>query len=329
MSEDFDWSLGESAEATSTENGVVEEVHEPGVSDQGDRQRDANGRFVASKADEGVAGGDDADGEADEQVGDLILGKFKSVDDLVAAYQNAEQRLGSQGNELGELRKAVEALSEKLPEHTEQQQYAPVDENTVSALDELAEANPQQAAIWALQNQPVLYDRVMEIWFANDPRSAGRFENGLALAQIEQKISQQVAPFQADTQQRQFAVAWSNVAAKHPDFASLETGIQEAAEAAPELAQALQTGDVAAKERLIENLYRLAKGMQADTLAAAAAEKAKQQSSQTEAEKLKAGVASASAAQSRGEKGGIQSWKEKAFLDAPATSIWEGLERAK
>ena len=39
---------------------------------------------------------------------DLILGKFKSVDDLKTAYQNLQKQQGMQSAELGELRKFKE-----------------------------------------------------------------------------------------------------------------------------------------------------------------------------------------------------------------------------
>lgn len=41
----------------------------------------------------------------------LIAGKYKSVDDLATAYVESEKKIGSQADEIGELRKTVETAS--------------------------------------------------------------------------------------------------------------------------------------------------------------------------------------------------------------------------
>lgn len=57
---------------------------------------------------------------------ELILGKFKSADEVVKAYQEAQSLIGRQGQEMSELRRMVESIQaqqQKEPEPT------PVDEN--------------------------------------------------------------------------------------------------------------------------------------------------------------------------------------------------------
>jgi hypothetical protein len=49
--------------------------------------------------------------EAEEE--EPILGKFKSADDLAAAYQELEKKMGEQGNELGSLKQMNEMLMEQ------------------------------------------------------------------------------------------------------------------------------------------------------------------------------------------------------------------------
>lgn len=55
---------------------------------------------------------------------DLILGKFKSVDDLKIAYQNLQKQQGMQSAELGELRKLKQVLQniadKKLEEESQE-----------------------------------------------------------------------------------------------------------------------------------------------------------------------------------------------------------------
>ena len=55
-----------------------------------------------------------ADTAADAQTGDQpILGKYKTQEDLIKAHQELEQKLGSQGSELGDLRKQSEFLMQQ------------------------------------------------------------------------------------------------------------------------------------------------------------------------------------------------------------------------
>lgn len=333
MSEpEFDWSLGD-AETTST---VEDDGHTENDDSDTDQARDPRGRFVAKEA-----SGDSKDGSPDnsdkgtagesKQDDDLLLGKFKSVDDLAEAYKNLEKHAGSQGNELGDLRKQVEEIKTKVDREPEPQ-YAAVDTETINALDELAEKNPVEAARWALQYQPLLYDRVMEVWFGNDPRGASRFETSLTLGAAKQEWVKEIAPalqpLQRQSQEQEFARAWATVGQKYPDMESHAEAMLEAAKTAPELAAALQSGDMASKERLIENLLFLARGRQADTLASAAVEAARTQKTKAQSEKLAAAVASGSSKEAREEKTGIAAWKEQ-FVQAPETSIWAGLETAK
>lgn len=296
--------LGNPAEETQPEETTTEE----------ERPRNEKGQFLPKEQPE---------------EGELILGKFKSQEDLAQAYEHLESLAGRQGQEFGELRRELQEMRQSL-QGSSNEDYVPIDDQTASAVDELAESNPQQAAAWALEHQPLLYERVMDIWFQNDPRSAGRFENGLMLRQMRDDITASigpaVAPLQAQAQERAFAEAWANVAQKYPDMSSHGEAMLEAAKTVPELSHALTTGDAASKERLIENLLFLARGREADRFAAAAAETGRGQATDAIAEKIAAAVATGSHAQASGEKTPIEAWKDN-FLAEPSTSIWSGLER--
>jgi hypothetical protein len=360
--EEFDWSLGEEADldaettpvgergaqvastnrldvqqqlSAAIEGDQGEQEADSGDADAQGRQRDERGRFASQQTDgEGADEAQTEQGETGDEQG-LILGKFKSVDDLVQSYQEAERRLSTQGNEVGTLRQELAEMRGALSQiqsRSDEPQQAQITEDLVSQVDELAVNNPQGAATWALENQPLLYNRVMQIWATNDPLAASRFEGALMREQLkqemEERITQQYGPVAQtvteQTQASQFDSAWKTVATKYPDLATYGQHMMDAAASAPELAQSLQTGDVPSKERLIENLYWLAKGRQADTIAAAATDLGRQQQQQTAAEKRSAAVASGSSSQARGEKTNIESWKEQ-FLEAPTTSIADGL----
>lgn len=68
--------------------------------------------FGADTSDAGAKAQPDT--AADAQTGDQpILGKYKTQEDLIKAHQELESRLGSQGSELGDLRKQSEFLMQQ------------------------------------------------------------------------------------------------------------------------------------------------------------------------------------------------------------------------
>lgn len=58
--------------------------------------------------------------ETKNAAAELILGKFKSVDDLKTAYQNLQKQQGDQSVELGELRKMKQTVGELLQQMQEE-----------------------------------------------------------------------------------------------------------------------------------------------------------------------------------------------------------------
>jgi hypothetical protein len=245
--------------------------------------RDEKGRFTAKQ----------------EPPGDeLLLGKFRSVDDLASGYSNLEQELGRQAQEIGWLRQQSEA-----PQHT-------LDQPTVDWFDEQIADNPQGAAVWAMRQDPsgVLYNRAMESWYEESPRQASAFERELemgAMAKaVDQRLSSIAAPMMARTHQDDFDSAWNAVYQQHPDLPEHGDAILEAAQSAPEVVAQLQSGTLQDKQRVIENLYWLAKGRQADTLTEAAQQFASQQAQSERTAAQAAAVAPASSLAVSEGKGG-------------------------
>lgn len=351
--EEFDWSLGGSVapdETTRSMSSAVEVPTQNGLDiqalapsgqevDQGDdqgagteqRARNEKGQFVAAAAVEEVADDDEGAAEGDEQAaGDdqaLILGKFRSREELERSYLELENRLGSQGDEVGTLRNEVRQMRDALQQTPQQ----PVTEALIEQVEAVAEENPAGAAIWALENQPMLYDRVMETWYENDPRRAAAFERQLEMAQLRQEMDTKLAPvaqpIAQQQQQASFNEAWAATAQKYPDMKEIATAMSETAQYAPEIVAALQSGEtpVAEKQRLVENLYWLTKGRQADTTAAAAVDLGRQQATTAAAEKAAAAVVTGTAPPANaGTADPIRAWKE-AMIAEPSTSIFGGI----
>ena len=259
---------------------ITEEVETTEQAEPAAVDRDEKGRFTAKQ-------------EPDE----LLLGKFRSVDDLASGYSNLEQELGRQAQEIGWLRSQAEA-----PDETS---YAP-DQRTVDWFDEQVDENPRGAAIWAMQNDRsgALYNRAMDAWYEVQPRQAGGFEREMEMGQLAQVISYQQAPLVQQAQQQEFVQAWQQAFSKIPDLSEHVDAIMSAAESAPEILIPLQRGSLADKQRVIENLYWLAKGRKADTLTEAAQQFASQQAQSERTAAQAAAVAPASSFAVSEAKGG-------------------------
>lgn len=346
--QNFDWSLGD---ATNDPGGETTPVGERGAHEATPNEGiDVQGTYFANAAaGDAEQTADDTDGageaEAPEEAPaapELILGKFKSQEALQEAYENLErfsgqrnQEIGSLREELAELRGAVNARPTQTPEPP-----GMVPDWLETGLSD----NPRDTMVWIMENQPHLYDTALNTWAEMGPQAtiaAGRFDNlverertKFELAQQSEQLREQVAPvaqsYQEQAQQAQFNTAFLTVADKYPAMKdpSFADKMMETAAAAPELAAALQSGDVASKARMVENLYYLTMGRQADNIRDTAAQQGRNAAQQLVDEKLSAGVATGSSTTARGEKTAVESWKEQ-FLGAPNTSILNGLTEVK
>lgn len=89
-------------------------------------------------------GGDSADtGKGNENP--LILGKFKTPDDLAKSYQELEQEHGRKSTELGSLRKQVDMLSNLVSNQSKQNNAPAQATDRVSMIDKELAAVKEQA----------------------------------------------------------------------------------------------------------------------------------------------------------------------------------------
>jgi hypothetical protein len=267
-----------------------------------ERARDDQGRFTAEPEPEPET----------EPEPEKILGRFTSADELAKSYEHLEGKLREQGQELGYLRPLAQQMATQ-----HEQPAVPINQETVDWFDEQVEQNPYGAAVWAMQTDAsgVLYNRAMESWHEVQPRQASAFERQLEMGAMNQAFSQQMyqatAPLQAQRHQNDFASAWAQVASDLPDLAEHADAILQAAQSAPEVVSLLQSGTLRDKQRVIENLYYLAKGKQATSLGQAAQEMAAKQASDTRVAKATSFVASGSQRAEPEIKSNVQQWFEE------------------
>lgn len=189
----------------------------------------------------------------------LYGGKYRTVEDLEAGYQNAEQRLGELGNEVGQWRQWAE---QQRAQAAQAQQAQVLDQEKLDQWDEYASENPLAAAQMALQQQNgVLYERTMDTWYAEDPKSAARFEAALTARHQQAQFAQYVQPLMVQQQQQAQLSAYMAVRQRHPDIDQFGERIVQAAGVNPFLLPVVQHGTQQEKEQALETLYYMARGM--------------------------------------------------------------------
>lgn len=166
----------------------------------------------------------------------LILGKFKTVDDLVKSYQEVEGLTSRQGNELGELRRQVEAMQARPPQEPAQPAQ-PVKEEPPQWTPEMDEA-------WREQ-------------FYADPRKA---MGEMFMGMLQNVLPQALAPIAPLMESHQYTQQVNDFVGKINDFAQVNPDILEFA---PEIEQVIDKfGDsVTSLPNAVEVIYSMAKGM--------------------------------------------------------------------
>jgi hypothetical protein len=260
----------------------------------------------------------------------LLAGKYKTVDELEKAYDELQVKLGEQGAEIGDLRALRDEFSQ-LRDQITQPETPPYDPGSI---DEFLVDNPQQ--IPALAQQAIdtgdgyLYNRALAAWSEFDNVGAMDFharkvsEANMAQLRAEmQPALQQVEQVQTTNQ---FVAAFEAASAKHEDFTQVMNAITEETIAGfpKTVLGALQTGDAASKQEVLETLYRWTKAEQAGNLSQAATDAARQTHEASRAARTEAAVATSSGSQSREPKSGLDAFHE-AFQQSDAFRKAAGL----
>lgn len=252
-----------SVEVTRAE--VVAELEKEGEQPAQERPRDEKGRFV--KQEEPEAPEEPA---VEETPQELLLGKFRSADELARAYQELESHVGSVRNELGELR----ALREELSQVRERVERPSLPSNWDDLLDE----NPARAAQAALDaGDRDRYDEAKRAWEMESPGAPQLFEQNMMLnykmAQIEEQLQQQAAPVQEQTEVAATARALAKVKSDHPDFDKFEDAMAQVMRERPlymsAMKQAVAAADAEAQAAIFSDLYALVADRRSDNLSKA------------------------------------------------------------
>ena len=201
----------------------------------------------------------------------LLAGKFESPEKLEEAYTALEAKLGTQGSEIGQLRRQ----QQEFDQLREQLLYAA--NNPQPATNNPQAPAPPQSAEEIIQAEFGSWDEekqeaFMTGLYTNGPEAMSEAFKPLLNTAIEQmkaevgqfktELSSQVEPIIADRQFNEkaqtFAEAGVAFAEQNPGFNELRPQIGAMLDADPELAEML---DAMPPERAISMAYTLAKGM--------------------------------------------------------------------
>jgi hypothetical protein len=256
--------------------------------------------------------------QAPPERGRLLGTKYENVEELERAYWEMQDVLTRQGAELGELRQLTQEVGLLREQMAAPQQQPP--QYNADELDEWMAINPHQIPALAQQGldtqDGALYARAINAWSELDRVGAMDFHaRAVSKAEISQ-LREELAPALQGMAQRQtsdqFEEAFNTKTAEHPDFAQVIGSITEQTlDSFPrEILGALQTGDQASKERVLETLYRWVKAEQAGDLNVAATEAARQSAEDIRQERQQAAVATPGTSQTREPTTGVGAFRE-------------------
>ena len=192
----------------------------------------------AEPADDGVdapQGGvyDDNGRLRDAQTGsfttaEALLEKYgmASLDEFAMRYDENNRKVGSMANEVGDARRELDEWR-KFGQQYQQQLQQPrpqmMSEEELNSWDEWTVEHPLEAAQRAMQSgDPMLYERTIDTWYAEDPKAASRFETTIALQRQQQMLEQQMrpmlGPLQDQYQQQALGQAVGQIKGMYPDF---------------------------------------------------------------------------------------------------------------
>lgn len=182
--------------------------------------------------------------EADPEVSAFLAKYGNDPDKALRAAVELSKLQGRQGDELGQLRQELAQLRETV--QTPQRPAVPITEALVEELDNLAMQNGEAALARVSQiGDPTgqLTDRVMDIWFATNPRQASAFQASVIAQETERRVRQELEPLAQERSQsaeeRAYVEAWNAAKQTRPQIEELAPQMEQILTERPGLARAI------------------------------------------------------------------------------------------
>jgi|SRR5580765_7296152 len=187
-------------------------------------------------------------GPVSGQPGDegLILGRFRTNEDVIQAYQNLEPAYTQTSQQLRDLERTVQELQSRLEQpaqedfHFDSGGLFNVNPTSIDELEALAEEHPDQAAMWAVEHSdkldPRLVQETINYWHQRNPAQATAFMVNAMFQSYMPQVDQRLAPHDERAQEE---VVYSAVdmaeAAIGPQYEEYHDRIIDMIEANPQL----------------------------------------------------------------------------------------------
>lgn len=174
---------------------------------------------------------------------DLILGRFKTTDDVIQAYQNLEPEYTQTRQQLKDLERQLGEMQQQSTEPEKpflfESPFSDAPKN-VAELEALAEQFPDRAAVWAIENSnnlpPELVQETINYWHQRNPAQATAYMLQSMMQSYMPQIEQQIRPVTTQHQESNVQKAISMAEAViGPQYESYHERIIESIEANPSL----------------------------------------------------------------------------------------------
>jgi hypothetical protein len=235
----------------------------------------------------------------------LLAGKYKTPEDLERAYVELQQLHGRSSQEVGDLRRAVDELTERVT--------AP---QPVTVTEDLIVNNPAYAAQLAYeQNNGVAFQQAFAQWREDDPFAAAAWavgkQNEEQLAQVKASYDERFAsiekglqPVTEQSDNTRTVQMLADRAATLPglgEFVS-STAVAQMAQEFPDEAEQILKGTPDQKVRAFEKLFWVHRGRVSDTHRATEEQVARETAEAAQQARQDAFVASSTTANGGGAK---------------------------
>lgn len=266
------YSFSDAPEVAAPEGTPAEEV-------QADQPRNELGQFASQEPDTTAeAPAEEIQSETAQTGQDPAVAAFLSkyggdVDKALAGAVHLQRKAGEQSNELGDLRRVVDELSQLREtvqaDYQTRQQNTPLDQGTIDWFDQQAYDNPYGMAEWARQQgNQILQQRALGIMKETSPGDYAVYVNSLNNEQLRAEFQQELQAARQAPLDAGLNLALMNVRSKNPQFVNYDDKLEATFEKHPFVAkaldQAVSSGDSQQIEDVIKTAYSLAVG---DTLA--------------------------------------------------------------
>lgn len=255
---------GATADTADNAPTAVEEPATAEASTTDGRPRDEKSRFVPAET---TPTPETAPAEAEPeaaQTPELILGKFKSNEELAAAYRELDAFRGQQANEIGELRRQVEQIAQQTAPQAPQYDAAAIQdhfaENPTAILPAIQQA-------YATDDRTLVYLGIRALEDV-DPVLAEGLRIEIAKRDAVSEMSEQVRPAMAQAENQEFQGRAQDLAARYPGIGDFIAGqdIAALAEQFPLQKRAIVEGSPEERFSAIESLYLINRARTTDNL---------------------------------------------------------------